>query len=146
MNYFLTEEQEMIRDLCRRLAEEKIRPIAAKCDEEQIFPWDVVKEMAEADLFGIFIPEEYGGLGGGVMELSIAVEELSKACGGIALALAARQGGARVGEPARVATRAARGCVAHTHGRLVHGEDAGPQVRSRGHEAGVPPAACERGR
>jgi alkylation response protein AidB-like acyl-CoA dehydrogenase len=94
MNYFLSEEQEMIRDLCRRLAEEKIRPVAAKCDEEQIFPWDVVKAMAEADLFGIFIPEEYGGLGGGVMELSIAVEELSKACGGIALALAATALGA----------------------------------------------------
>lgn len=89
MNYFLTQEQEMIRDLCRRIADEKIRPVAAKYDEEQTFPWDMVKTMAEADLFGIFIPEEYGGLGGGVVELCIAVEELSKACGGIALALAA---------------------------------------------------------
>jgi butyryl-CoA dehydrogenase len=79
----------MIRDLCRKIAEEKIRPVAAKYDEEQTFPWDIVKVMADADLFGIFIPEEYGGLGGGVLELCIAVEELSKACGGIALALAA---------------------------------------------------------
>ncbi len=89
MNYFLTEEQEMIRDLCRRIADEKIRPEAARYDEEQTFPWDMVRIMAESDLFGIFIPEEYGGLGGGVMELCIAVEELSRACGGIALALAA---------------------------------------------------------
>jgi len=89
MNYFLTEQQQMIRDLCRKIAEEKIRPVAAKYDEEQTFPWDIVKVMADADLFGIFIPEEYGGLGGGVMELCIAVEELSRACGGIALALAA---------------------------------------------------------
>lgn len=88
MKYSLTEEQEMIRDLCRIVADEKIRPVAAKYDEEQTFPWDVVKAMGDADLFGIFIPEEYGGLGGGVMELCIAVEELSKACGGIALALA----------------------------------------------------------
>ncbi len=84
----------MIRDLCRKIAEEKIRPVAAKYDEEQTFPWDIVRVMADADLFGIFIPEEYGGLGGGVLELCIAVEELSKACGGIALALAASALGA----------------------------------------------------
>jgi alkylation response protein AidB-like acyl-CoA dehydrogenase len=89
MNYFLTEEQEMIRDLCRKVAEEKIRPVAAQHDEEQTFPWDIVQAMADADLFAIFVPEEYGGLGGGVLELCIAVEELSRACGGIALALAA---------------------------------------------------------
>ncbi len=89
MNYFLTEEQEMIRELCHQLAEEKIFPVRDQYDEEQTFPWDVVKAMAEADLFGIFIPEEYGGLGGGVMELCVAVEELSRVCGGIALALAA---------------------------------------------------------
>jgi butyryl-CoA dehydrogenase len=94
MDYFLTEQQLMIRDLCRKIAEEKIRPVAAKYDEEQTFPWDIVKVMADADLFGIFIPEEYGGLGGGVLELCIAVEELSKACGGIALALAASALGA----------------------------------------------------
>ncbi len=94
MNYFLTEEQEMIRDLCRRIAEEKIRPVAAKYDEDQTFPWDIVKAMAKADLFGIFVPEAYGGLGGGVMELCVATEELSKVCGGIALALAASALGA----------------------------------------------------
>jgi alkylation response protein AidB-like acyl-CoA dehydrogenase len=89
MNYFLTEEQEMIQDLCRKIAVERISPVAAKYDEEQTFPWDIVHAMADADLFAIFIPEEYRGLGGGVLELCIAVEELSRACGGIALALAA---------------------------------------------------------
>lgn len=89
MNYFLNEQQEMIRELSRKVAVEKIRPVAAKHDEEQTFPWDVVRELAAADLFAIFIPEQYGGLGGGVLELCIAVEELSRACGGIALALAA---------------------------------------------------------
>jgi butyryl-CoA dehydrogenase len=89
MNYFLNEQQEMIRDLSRKVAVEKIRPVAAKHDEEQTFPWDVVRELAAADLFAIFLPEQYGGLGGGVLELCIAVEELSRACGGIALALAA---------------------------------------------------------
>lgn len=89
MNYFLNEQQEMIRELARKIAVEKIRPVAAKYDEEQSFPWDIVRELAAADLFAIFIPEEYGGLGGGVLELCIAVEELSRACGGISLSLAA---------------------------------------------------------
>ena len=89
MNYFLTEEQQMIKDLARQIAEEKIVPVRAHYDETQEFPWEIVKVMAESDLFRIYIEEEYGGLGGGVFELTLAVEELSKACGGMALALAA---------------------------------------------------------
>jgi len=89
MDYLLNEEQIMIRDLARQVAREKIKPVAAKYDEEGIFPWDIVKVMAQSDLFGIYIEEKYGGTGGGVMELALATEELSKACGGISLALAA---------------------------------------------------------
>ena len=89
MDYFLTEEQEMLKELCQQVGEERIRPVAAKYDESQEFPWDVVKVMAESDLFGVYIEEKYGGLGGGVMELVVTTEELSRACGGISLALAA---------------------------------------------------------
>jgi len=89
MDYLLTEEQIMIRDLARQIAKEKIKPVAAKYDAEGTFPWDMVKVMADSDLFGIYIEEKYGGTGGGVMELALATEELSKACGGISLALAA---------------------------------------------------------
>lgn len=89
MNYFLTEEQQMIIDTCKELAENKIKPVREKYDEEGIFPWDIVKEMADADLMGLYIPEEYGGFGGGVFSLCLAVEELSKVCGGISLAMAA---------------------------------------------------------
>jgi len=88
MDYGFTEEQEMIRDLCKQVAEEKIKPVREHYDETQEFPWDMVKVFAQADLFGLWIPEEYGGMGGGVFEMSIGVEELSKACGGISLALA----------------------------------------------------------
>ena len=88
MDYGFTEEQEMIRDLCKQIAEEKIKPVREHYDETQEFPWDMVKVFAQADLFGLWIPEEYGGMGGGVFEMSIGVEELSKACGGISLALA----------------------------------------------------------
>ena len=89
MNYFLTEEQKMIKDLAAQIAREKIEPVALEYDEKGIFPWDIVKIMGQSDLFGVFIPEEYGGLGGGTMEMCIVVEELSKACGGISLSYAA---------------------------------------------------------
>ena len=89
MDYFFTEEQEMIRDTCAQIAKEKIEPIAIKYDEEGTFPWDIVKVLGDADLFRVYLPEEYDGLGGGVLEMSIVVEELSKACGGISLAYAA---------------------------------------------------------
>ncbi len=89
MNYQLTELQQEIRDVARRIAEEKIKPVRAQYDENGNFPWDIVKVCADADLFAVFLPEAYGGLGGGIMELVVATEELSRACGGIALCLAA---------------------------------------------------------
>ena len=89
MNYGLTEKQEMIRDMCRQVAQEKMKPIREHYDEANEFPHEILKVFAQADLCGIYIEEKYGGLGGGVMDLSIAVEELSKGCSGIALSLAA---------------------------------------------------------
>ncbi len=87
MDYGLTEQQKMIQEVCRRIAQEKIKPVRQHYDETGEFPWDIVKIMADADLFGIMIPEAYGGMGGGVMDNVIAVEELSKVDSGIALAL-----------------------------------------------------------
>jgi alkylation response protein AidB-like acyl-CoA dehydrogenase len=89
MNWFLTDEQKMIIETAREIARKKILPVREKYDHEGIFPWDVVKAMAEADLCGLYIPVEYGGFGGGVFELCLAVEELSKIDGGISLAMAA---------------------------------------------------------
>jgi alkylation response protein AidB-like acyl-CoA dehydrogenase len=89
MDYGLTETQVMIRDLCRQIAQEKIKPIREHYDEVNEFPHEIVKVFAEADICGLYIEEKFGGMGGGIMDLSIAVEELSKVCSGIALALAA---------------------------------------------------------
>jgi len=89
MDYLLTEEQQMIKDLCFKIAEEKIKPVAAEYDEKGEFAWDIVKVLAESDIYGVFIPEEYGGMGGGVLEMAIATEQLSWGCGGIALVFAA---------------------------------------------------------
>lgn len=89
MDYLFTEEQKMIRDLCRQIAKEKIAPIAAEYDRSEKFPHEAIKVIADSDLFAIFVPAEYGGTGGGVMDLCIATEELSRACGGIAVCYAA---------------------------------------------------------
>ncbi len=89
MDYLLTEEQIMIRDLARQIAVEKIVPVRAELDEQNKFPTDIMKAMAQADLFGIYIPEEYGGLGKKSLELYIAIEELSKACLGVSTSYAA---------------------------------------------------------
>jgi len=89
MDILLTEEQKMLKDLTRQIAREKIQPVAAEYDEKEEFPWPIVKILAESDICGVYISEQYGGMGGGVFELAIATEELSWGCGGIALAFAA---------------------------------------------------------
>ena len=85
IDYLLNEDQIMIRDTCREIAEKHIKPVRAKYDEEGTFPWDIVEVLRQADIFGIYIPEKYGGFGGGILEIVIAMEELSRVCGGIAL-------------------------------------------------------------
>src|SRR3989338_3437043 len=89
MDYLFSEEQKMIQELTRKIAEDKVRPVAAKYDTTQEFPWDVLKILAQSDLFAIFVPTEFGGTGGGVLDLCIATEELSRVCGGIAVSYAA---------------------------------------------------------
>jgi alkylation response protein AidB-like acyl-CoA dehydrogenase len=88
LNYLLTEKQLEIRDLCRDIAVKSILPVVKHYDDSGEFPWEIMEVFAKADLFRIFIPEEYDGLGLGVTELCVATEELSRACGGITLGLA----------------------------------------------------------
>ncbi len=94
MIYSLTEEQEMIQEVARRIAEEKIIPKRKELDENEIFPREILKEMAEADLFGIFIPETYGGLGFGAFETCLALEQIAWGCAGVATTYAASSLGA----------------------------------------------------
>ena len=89
MDYFFTDEQKQMKSLARRIAEEKIMPIRAELDESETFPWEIMRHCAEAGLFGVSIPEEYGGLGGGTLENCIVVEELSRACLGVSVSYAA---------------------------------------------------------
>jgi butyryl-CoA dehydrogenase len=78
-------------DLQRRaheVAETAMRPVAAKYDVEQTFPWEVQQAIKAAGLSGVWIPKEFGGMGGGVLDLCIVVEEFSRACGGMGVGYA----------------------------------------------------------
>ena len=78
MHYFLTEEQQMIVDICRQIVEERIKPQRAEMDENCIFPAEIIKEIGKSDLFRLFVPEQYGGMGTGIFEVCLATEELSR--------------------------------------------------------------------
>ena len=69
MDYLLTEEQVMIKDLCRQIAKEKIEPVVAELDKSEKFPKEIMEVLAQSDLFAIFVPTEYGGTGGGILDL-----------------------------------------------------------------------------
>ena len=87
MDYFLTEEQLEIKEIARKVAEEKIKPVRAKYDEENSFPWEIVEVFKQTDLFAVLVPEEYDGISGKVQDIAIITEELSRVCGGIGLSL-----------------------------------------------------------
>ena len=80
MDFNLTTEQEMIRDMVRDFAEKNIKPIAAQYDEEKRFPFENLKKMAQLGLMGMNIPVEYGGSEVGVVAYSLAMTEIGKAC------------------------------------------------------------------
>lgn len=89
MDYLLSEEQIMVRDLARKIAQEKLKERVAEFDQQEKFPWPIIKLIAEADLFGVYIEEKYGGMGAGILELCLVTEELSRVCGGVAVSYAA---------------------------------------------------------
>ena len=88
MDYFLTENQMMIKELARQIADQRIMPVRAELDEKEEFPWEIIKVLADSDLMGLCYPEEYGGLGGGTFENCLAVEEISRACIGVSVCYA----------------------------------------------------------
>ena len=89
MRYFLTEEQQMIVDICCQIAEERIIPQRAEMDEKEIFPTDILKEIGKSDLLRLFLPEEFGGMGTGIFEVCLAAEELARGDLGVATSYAA---------------------------------------------------------
>ncbi len=94
MCYELTEEEKMIKDVARRIAEEKVKPVRQELDEKEEFPSEIMKEIASSDLLRVFIPEEYDGLGMGTMGMTLATEEFSRIDGGVAICFAGNSLGA----------------------------------------------------
>jgi len=89
VEYFFTDTQKEIRDLARRFAQEKMKPVRSELDKTGEFPHELLKGMADLGLMAVYIPEEYGGLGGGIMEMCIVVEELCRVDGAAGLCYAA---------------------------------------------------------
>jgi alkylation response protein AidB-like acyl-CoA dehydrogenase len=80
IDFTMTTGQSMLKQTVARLAKEKIAPRAKEIDEKAEFPWENVKALAELGIFGLTIPEKYGGGGEGWVTLTIVTEEIAKAC------------------------------------------------------------------
>lgn len=80
MDFVLTEEQQMLRDMVREFAVNKLKPLAAKIDEDARIPDEILAEIGELGLFGAVFPEEYGGSGFGEVGYCLIQEEIGAAC------------------------------------------------------------------
>lgn len=89
MDYELSDEQKMIRETVRDFAEREIKPLAKDLDEKGEFSYDLTKKMGELGLFGMYLPEKYGGQGMDTLSYIIAVEELARVDSSQAATLAA---------------------------------------------------------
>lgn len=89
MDFALTREQQLVRQMVREFAEKDVKPIAAEIDVTERFPMESVEKMAKYKIMGLPISKQYGGAGGDTLSYVIAVEELSKACGTTGVILSA---------------------------------------------------------
>ncbi|NOU45539.1 MAG: acyl-CoA dehydrogenase [Bacteroidales bacterium] len=89
MNFDLSEEHKMIRETVREFAEREIKPVAQELDEKAEFSYPLTKRMGELGLFGMYLPEKYGGQGSDILSYIIAVEEIARIDGSQAATLAA---------------------------------------------------------
>jgi short/branched chain acyl-CoA dehydrogenase len=78
MDFSLSDEQQMIRGMCREFAEEEIKPHAEEMDRSSEFPYEIVHKMAELGLLGLPFPEEYGGAGADFLSYCLALEEIGR--------------------------------------------------------------------
>ena len=78
MDFTLSAEQQMIRDMCREFAEAEIKPRAEEMDRSAAFPYDLIHKMADLGLLGLPFPEEYGGAGADFLSYCIALEEIGR--------------------------------------------------------------------
>jgi len=89
LSFDLTPEQQQWKETARRFAADEIIPVAGQCDEEQRFPIDVCRKAWELGLMNLEIPQEHGGMGLGILDACLVLEELNYGCAGITNACAA---------------------------------------------------------
>ncbi len=94
LSFRFTEEQDAFRASVRQVAEDKIMPRAAEIDEADEYPWDIDEILVKNGFAGVSYPEEFGGFGGGAVELCILTEEISRVSAGVALITAVNKLGA----------------------------------------------------
>lgn len=87
MDFNLSEDHIMMRDTARDFAEKRLKPIAEELDAKAEMPAELLRETAELGYFGLFAPEEYGGLGVDSLSYALTIEEISKACAAHAITL-----------------------------------------------------------
>ena len=92
MDFSLPEELQLLRESARKFAEEHIAPHAQDWDREEYYPDEMIKKLGDQGFMGILVPEEYGGVGGGVMAFAVILEELARHDGGLCLAVEAHNG------------------------------------------------------
>ncbi len=89
MEFSLSKRHLLLRDLYRKFAEEEVKPLAEELDEQERFPVETVKKLAQYGFLGIPFPTEYGGAGADNLAYSMAVEELGKVCATTAVIVSA---------------------------------------------------------
>ena len=89
MDFNLSKQQELIRQLMHDFAENEVKPLAAEIDYTEQFPVETVRKMAKYGMLGINIPAQYGGAGGDTLSYIIAIEELAKVCATTSIILSA---------------------------------------------------------
>jgi len=88
MDFNLTKEQQMVRDVVRDFAETELKPMAAELDKTGEYPWPVLRKMGELNIMGMTVPKEWGGAGCDSVSYMIAIEELAKVCGSTSVIMA----------------------------------------------------------
>src|SRR5213592_3695525 len=94
LSFTLSDEQEAFRQSVRALVEDKIAPRAAEIDESDEYPEDIDDLLVKNGFAGVSYPEEFGGAGGGAVELCLLVEEISRISAGVSLIPAVNKLGA----------------------------------------------------
>ncbi|MCJ2540302.1 MAG: acyl-CoA dehydrogenase family protein, partial [Candidatus Thermoplasmatota archaeon] len=89
MQFELTKQQLMVRQLAYDFAQTEVKPVASEYDEAEEFIWPIAKMMGKLGFMGMCVPEEYGGAGADTVSYAIVVEELSRVCGGTGITVAA---------------------------------------------------------